>query len=1236
MGSPCIGRYVAVLHSPPPPEPQGHRQIFPLPAALAPSPVRLSNKRPFAEGAFIEYGTRDAQASPPDLHVEAGIARLSFAGNNGRLRLFLTPPGIAEAGPTALFLTAQLRLDAAAGFKLGLAFSVPGQGWKWVGGKRIQFDHSPSWQDLSAWWPDIRLAEGTAQVLIETTGPACLEFAELRLAVAARHGPLGGAGSRLALRDAPRGVETSALVVALGARGARHTYAVALPELARPDAWQLDGAPTGADSAIAAIGPRLLHVVADVPLPARLMLRPVRPDGPAPILLGEATPATVHATIETRWLPDGRLGIMGRFGSAEPALLAETEVEILTDDYLLGTAPLMPGHDADREVMAAFTVPPDTLRRRRLRLRLRDLGLYFDCPAPTPPLPPRQLALGERAEGALDGLRKRDSGAWVITGWARDALDPEAVLRVDLLADGVAFASTWAGRRHRVAGGGSEAGGFAVEIPPNFAPGRTIRMELRPRAQAAELSRGVLDVALPPLGRRLDIASPAQPLPAPAAVRPASAHAVGILLTQDGAAVLEAMLESLLRVEPDALRQIIVLDHESRDDTAAVLARYARALPLRAVPRPRGSSFANSCNFGASLCPDADILVFLNNDLVFIEPMLGRIVAHAEAGGGIVGAGLLDEGSPGAPPTIQHTGVHFQAGPAGARPFETRRRPDMPGVDEMTCHVPAVTGALMAVHRSAFAALGGFDEGYFYGLEDVDLCLRALAAGRSNLCVNSARAVHLHGHTRRRMEPEAVRRQAENALFFARRWGVGLRHRIRRAQIRGEFFWTGVKLGIGFVANTPDDVRAAEGLARALARQVPSSHYVFPAAEPMEAAGLDLIIILDAACDPRGIRNAGAACTVIAWARSEFPRWAAHPGREGFDAWFAASPLARAYLAEELGRRVDLLPTATELERPANHQGGDPGLAETALWVPVPDAERIRSHMAALVGQNPRVFVPGGRAALVGGGGGGNEWAALPLADSTAAQPADAARFVDIAAPWATAWGVLDGRVLDALAAGRPAMTTNAAGAAAMLPGRLPVCATPGDLAAWDGAPPSPVLVAEVRSEHSYDTRAAALLESLTLRMEGGLFLAIKHGDEPDLVSLAEALRRALEALGHFVRLDPPAHWHGARAAADDGIIALPGRLRFCPGPDQMAILWVVQDFDRLCEAELDLFDIAFLACSATMAKFVAFVKIPVKLMPHDLENITESAQKIGSFLWSLHGQRARLPEKIPQAPSTA
>ena len=56
--------------------------------------------------------------------------------------------------------------------------------------------------------------------------------------------------------------------------------------------------------------------------------------------------------------------------------------------------------------------------------------------------------------------------------------------------------------------------------------------------------------------------------------------------------------------------------------------------------------------------------------------------------------------------------------------------------------VGAISGAFFLMRRADFEQLGGFDEGYFLHVEDVDLCRRAIEAGGSVIYQPAAGALH--------------------------------------------------------------------------------------------------------------------------------------------------------------------------------------------------------------------------------------------------------------------------------------------------------------------------------------------------------------------------------------------------------------------------------------------------------------------------------------------------------------
>jgi GT2 family glycosyltransferase len=86
--------------------------------------------------------------------------------------------------------------------------------------------------------------------------------------------------------------------------------------------------------------------------------------------------------------------------------------------------------------------------------------------------------------------------------------------------------------------------------------------------------------------------------------------------------------------------------------------------------------------------------------------------------------------------------------------------------------VGAVSGALMAMRRSDFEAIGGFDEGYFLHVEDIDLCRRAEEAGWSVVFVPGPHGVHLRSTSD--ADPRAVaRHKARGAARYFRKFARG-------------------------------------------------------------------------------------------------------------------------------------------------------------------------------------------------------------------------------------------------------------------------------------------------------------------------------------------------------------------------------------------------------------------------------------------------------------------------------
>jgi GT2 family glycosyltransferase len=177
---------------------------------------------------------------------------------------------------------------------------------------------------------------------------------------------------------------------------------------------------------------------------------------------------------------------------------------------------------------------------------------------------------------------------------------------------------------------------------------------------------------------------------------------------------------------------VTVVDNASADGSLDVLA----GLDVRAIQSGRNGGFGFGCNLGAA-AGVAPYVLFLNPD-ARIEPAdLERLVAvlDVEPEVAIVGPRLLD-GSGGLIPNLRfdQRGRTIWARalflhrlmPRSRWWNEINRSPEA----HDSAHYPEwVSGACMLVRRSVLERIRGFDERFFLYCEDMDLCMRARAAG---------------------------------------------------------------------------------------------------------------------------------------------------------------------------------------------------------------------------------------------------------------------------------------------------------------------------------------------------------------------------------------------------------------------------------------------------------------------------------------------------------------------------
>ena len=170
-------------------------------------------------------------------------------------------------------------------------------------------------------------------------------------------------------------------------------------------------------------------------------------------------------------------------------------------------------------------------------------------------------------------------------------------------------------------------------------------------------------------------------------------------------------------------------------------------------------SFARANNLAALRWP-AEHYMLLNNDVLLqpetIAEMLAllRRIPHA----GVCGARMVfPDGS------LQHAGVVF--GPGEQGPYHLLRTKPSHLMPRLEREFQAVTGACMLIRGELWRELGGLDEDYPFGLEDIDFCLRARQGGWRVFCCQGSESLHFESLTPGRSQLDRPSRK-----LFMSRW----------------------------------------------------------------------------------------------------------------------------------------------------------------------------------------------------------------------------------------------------------------------------------------------------------------------------------------------------------------------------------------------------------------------------------------------------------------------------------
>ncbi len=213
-------------------------------------------------------------------------------------------------------------------------------------------------------------------------------------------------------------------------------------------------------------------------------------------------------------------------------------------------------------------------------------------------------------------------------------------------------------------------------------------------------------------------------------------------------------LDTLQKTVPEIRYEIIVIDDCSDTETADALDALS-SQHIKVLHNDSNLGYAKSNNIGVAAA-QGEYLFLINNDLAFkpgwFEPMWSGIKQPKI---GIVG-NIQKNASTG---EIDHAGFLFD----GNGRFRHKRSPNS---KRKLTRFDAVTGACLAIRRKDYLAVGGLDEIYENGCEDIDLCFKVRETGLKVVVANQSVIDHNVSSTR----GDQSLRDERNTRLFQAKW----------------------------------------------------------------------------------------------------------------------------------------------------------------------------------------------------------------------------------------------------------------------------------------------------------------------------------------------------------------------------------------------------------------------------------------------------------------------------------
>jgi GT2 family glycosyltransferase len=216
-----------------------------------------------------------------------------------------------------------------------------------------------------------------------------------------------------------------------------------------------------------------------------------------------------------------------------------------------------------------------------------------------------------------------------------------------------------------------------------------------------------------------------------------------IIPTRDKADLLRSCLVTVTRTTADLDIELVIVDNDSKETKSKELFEELKSQGAVVLKYPWSFNYSAICNLAAHHAT-GEYLCFLNNDTEVVTPgWLAAMVEHAsQPNVGLVGAVLLYPDK-----TLQHMGISLgMAGGIAGHPY--RGNSSQVCLPDKCFEVSGVTFACAVISKAKFDSLGGLDEKFPVGFNDVDISIRSTASGLHNVLCTKSVLTHAESQSR--------------------------------------------------------------------------------------------------------------------------------------------------------------------------------------------------------------------------------------------------------------------------------------------------------------------------------------------------------------------------------------------------------------------------------------------------------------------------------------------------------